>query len=92
LYVSVGIGTQPNLNARDYEQLIENLPVVPLEANIARRAGVIAGVHRASDAKPALGLADAVVAATGLVFNEAVITSDTSDFDAVDGLQVATWK
>lgn len=92
LYISVGLGSQPNLNARSYEQLVENLPTVPLEENIARRAGVVLGAHRASDSKPNLGLGDAVVAATGLAYNEAVVTADVGDFSSVDGLEVVTWE
>jgi tRNA(fMet)-specific endonuclease VapC len=91
LYVSVGAGTQPNRNARKYEELIGNLPVVEIDANIARRAGTLFGIHLEHDEKPDIGYRDATIAATGLVYNEAVLTSDTDDFGAVDGLQVVTW-
>jgi predicted nucleic acid-binding protein len=87
LYVGVGAGADPRENVREYEALIANEPVVPMDANIARRSGALEGQHLASDAKPNLGAADAVVAATGLVHNEAVVTND-GDFEAVDGLQV----
>jgi predicted nucleic acid-binding protein len=86
LYVGVGAGSQPNENADEYEALLANKPVVPLDENIARRAGVIEGEHIASDEKSELGLADAVVAATGFVYNETVATDDRSDFGAIDGL------
>jgi len=62
-------------------------PTVPLDENIARRAGVIEGHHVESDTDPELGVIDSIVAATGLVFNEPVVTDDT-DFQTVDGLQV----
>lgn len=91
LYASVGLGSQPNENVRKYEELVGNLPVVPMDENIARRAGVLLGIHRGSDGKPNLGPGDAVIAATGLVFNEPVITADTDDFESVTGLQVVTW-
>lgn len=91
LYVSVGFGDEPHENARKYEALIANLPVVPLDQNIARRAGVLLGTHRGSAEKPDLGPGDAVIAATGLVYNEPVITSDTDDFGRVEGLDVVTW-
>lgn len=91
LYLSVGLGSQPNENATKYEELIGNLPVVPMDQNVARRAGVLLGLHRSSDTKPDLGPGDAVIAATGLVFNEPVITADVDDFGSVSGLQVVTW-
>jgi predicted nucleic acid-binding protein len=87
LYVGVGAGSKPTQNARAYEALVANKPLVPLDENISRRAGVIEGQHIASDRKPELGLADAVVAATGLVYNEAVVSDDRSDFETVDGLR-----
>jgi len=87
LYIGVGAGDFPHDNARKYEPLIENKPVVDLDANISRRAGVLGGQHLASDSKPALGPADAIVAATGLTLNEPVVTSD-GHFESVDGLSV----
>lgn len=91
LYVSVGQGTQPHDNARKHEELIANLDVVPTTQNIGRRAGVLAGLHESSDTKPSLGIADATIAATGLVYNEPVVTDDLDDFESVDGLAVTTW-
>ncbi|MBX0287200.1 PIN domain-containing protein [Halomicroarcula sp. F28] len=87
LYVGVGAGDDANDNARAYEALVANKPVVELDENVSRRAGVLEGEHLASDSKPTLGPNDAVVAATGLVYNDPVVTSDT-DFESVDGLSV----
>jgi len=87
LYVGVGAGDDANENVRRYEALIANKPIVPLDENISRRAGVLEGQHLTSDAKPTLGPGDAIVAATGLVYNEPVVTTD-GDFESVDGLQV----
>lgn len=92
LFAGVGQGDQSNESARKYEELLANLPVVPTTGNIARRAGVIAGIHEASDRKPTIGLVDATIAATGLVYNEAVVTDDTTDFGSVEGLSVVTWE
>jgi predicted nucleic acid-binding protein len=91
LYAGVGAGSEPTRNVREYEALVGNKPIVPLDENIARRAGALEGQHLASDAKPDLGLADAVVAATGSVYNEAIVTDDTSDFGSIDGLRVETF-
>lgn len=92
LYVSVGVGDNPTENARQYEELLGNLPVVELGQNIARRAGALQRQHLASDTKPTLGFADASIAATGLVYNEPVTTRDTDDFGSVDNLTVRTWS
>jgi predicted nucleic acid-binding protein len=90
LYVAVGLGSEGRENAWKFESLLANSPVVSLDDRIARRAGVIEGRHIASDEKPDLGLADAIVAATALQFEEPVVTSDVSDFESVDGLDVIT--
>jgi len=87
LYISVGLGGTPTKNARTNEAVIANKPVVELGANIARRAGALEGAHRASDTKPVLGAVDAIVAATGLVHHEPIVTNDR-DFQTVDGLAV----
>lgn len=87
LYVGVGVGGQSFTNAQKYEALIANMPVVELDANIARQAGALQGLHLASNTKPNLGSADAVIAATGLQYNEPVVTDD-GDFEHVDGLFV----
>jgi len=87
LYVGVGAGDNPTDAVRSYEALIANKPVVELDQNISRRAGVLEGQHLLSDSKPALGTGDVIVAATGLVHNEPVVTNDR-DFESVEGLSV----
>jgi predicted nucleic acid-binding protein len=61
--------------------------MVEMDANIARQAGVPGGVHIASETKPDLGPGDAIVAATGLQYNEPVVTNDEA-FTHVDSLAV----
>ena len=92
LYVSVGAGQIPYDNAQAYEELVGNLPVVEIDENIARRAGAIQGEHLASDTKPPLGLADATIAATALVYSEPVVTDDRDDFGSVEGLDLVSWN
>ena len=90
LYFGVGAGTDTIGNQRSYEKLIANKPIAPLDGNLARRAGVLMGVHRASDTKPNLDPGDSIVAATGLKYNEPIVTDD-SDFEVVDGLRVESY-
>lgn len=91
LYLTVRPNASTFENSRKWEELVGNLPVVPVDGNIARRAGALEGVHQSSDSKPNLGVVDALNAATGLVLNEPVVTADTDDYGAVDGLEVVTW-
>ena len=90
LYFGVGAGTETIVNQRAYEKLIANKPVVPLDGNLARRAGILMGTHRASETKPNLDPGDSIVAATGLKYGEAVVTDD-SDFETVEGLRVESY-
>jgi predicted nucleic acid-binding protein len=77
---------------RAYEELVGNLPIIDIDANIARHAGAIQGDHLTSETKPDLGLADATIAATALVYNEPVVTDDTDDFGSVEGLDIVSWN
>lgn len=43
LYVGVGAGSQAHQNARDYEALVADKPVVELDETTSRQAGVIEG-------------------------------------------------
>lgn len=87
LYVGVGAGEDRTANAATYEALLANESVVPLDGNIARRAGRLEGKHLTSDDKPNLGPADAIVAATGLAHSEPVATRD-GDLASVDDLTI----
>ena len=77
-------------NQRAYEKLIANKPVAPLDGSLARRAGILMGTHRTNNTKPNLDPGDSIVAATGLKYNEPVVTDD-SDFESVDGLCVESY-
>lgn len=90
LYVGVGAGSGADEDAREYEALLANEPVVALDENVARKAGRLEGEHLVSDAKPDLGPVDAIVAATGLTYSEPVLARD-EDFERVDGLAVESW-
>lgn len=87
LYVGAGPGARSSRNARKYEALVANKPVVGMDANIARQAGALEGAHITSDSEPDLGPGDAIVAATGLQYNEPVVTND-GDFERADGPDV----
>jgi tRNA(fMet)-specific endonuclease VapC len=90
LYFGIGAGTDTVSNQRAYEKLIANKPVAPLDGNLARRAGILMGTHRASNTKPTLDPGASIVAATGLKYSEPVVTDD-NDFESVDGLRVESY-
>jgi predicted nucleic acid-binding protein len=87
LYISAGAGDDPALNAHSNEALVATLPIADLDENIAGKPGI----HRQSDQKPDLDPVDSMVAATGLTYNEPVVTGDRSDFGSVDGLAIESW-
>jgi predicted nucleic acid-binding protein len=89
-----GIGNAPSGSKihlqRAYQRLFIAKPLVELNETIARRAGILRGVHRNSNQKKNLDGADSIVAAIGLAYNESVVSNDT-DFQDVDGLTVETY-
>lgn len=93
--VYTGIGNAPleeqgeKLRAL-YERLIASRSTVDLSPEVARRAGELNGHHMNSDEAKDLDGADSVVAAHGLVLDEAIVSND-SDFQDVDGLDVETY-
>jgi len=92
LYYGVSNAPEPKRHTlRDgYEKLLQSLPVVEMNANLARQAGTLRGRHARSDSRAALDGADSMVAATGLSLNEPVVSND-DDFEAVDELTVETY-
>lgn len=74
-----------------YGKLIANKPVALLDGTLAQRAGILMETHRISNTKPSLDPGDSIVAATGLKYNEPVVTDD-SDFETVDGLRVEPYR
>lgn len=93
VYTGVGNVSEKSERAtlrRGYRRLLQSLPVVGLDDDLARRAGTLRGKHLASDRVSALDGADSIVAAIGLAFDEPVVSND-SDFRDVEGLTVETY-
>ena len=93
LYISVGKVNKTKYIIKDlraYKRLINNKPSAELTETIGRIAGILEGIHQRSDEKPELGPGDAIVAATGIYYDEPVVTAD-SDFDDVEGLTVESY-
>ncbi|QKY20324.1 PIN domain-containing protein [Halolamina sp. CBA1230] len=73
-----------------YERLLASRSTLDLAPEVARRAGELNGEHLRSDELAELDGADSVVAAHGLLLDEAVVSND-ADFRDVDGLDVVTY-
>jgi len=81
LWVSAGMGSAPQQNRRTYRQRLAGYPRTDYTDSIAKLAGEIDGEARTNDPNDSgVGLADAVVAATAIEYDEPVVTDNTSDF------------
>lgn len=89
-----GIGKTPETKRitlqRAYKRLLRAFPVVDLDDDLGRRAGVLRGKHADSDRLKNLDGADSIVAATALAKGEPVVSND-EDFQDVEGLIVETY-
>lgn len=81
LWIAVGKGSKTEHNRGKFERLLAGLPQTDLTGTIAKRAGEIEGATQATDPNDiGVGLADAIIAATALEFDEPVVTDDRKDF------------
>jgi tRNA(fMet)-specific endonuclease VapC len=77
LWVAIGKGTETEHNREKFERLLGGLPQVDLTEPIAKRAGEIEGEAQSSDQNDVgVGMADAILAATALEFDEPIVTDD----------------
>jgi predicted nucleic acid-binding protein len=77
LWVAIGKGTETEHNREKFERLLGGLPQVDLTEPIAKRAGEIEGDAQSADQNGVgVGMADAILAATALEFDEPVVTDD----------------
>lgn len=74
LYVGVGKGTQDDETEAAIDALLAAREIVPATEPIAKHAGRIEGEIQRDGT--AVGLADAVIAATALEYDEPVVTDD----------------
>lgn len=90
--ISVGKGTRTDENRRTVDRVLRSLPVVESTIPIAKRAGTVEGELQAEDeSDEGIGIADALIAATALEYDEPIVTGDPDDFRRVDGVRVETY-
>lgn len=88
LYVGVGKVATTREEHRRVEAVLDSYPLVDLTPSISRRAGRLLGERMAdgdADEGPGIGKGDAVIAATALERDEAVLAGD-SHFGSIPGV------
>jgi tRNA(fMet)-specific endonuclease VapC len=71
-------------------RIISRARVVPLEGDIARKAGRL--IARKKKQGLGLNINDIYIAATALEKEEAILTRDTEDFEQIEELDVKDWE
>lgn len=78
-----------NHRRQQIESVLHQLPAREATAAVMKKAGRIDGAL-AADGR-AIGMGDTIIAATGLVHEEAVLTRNVDHFDRIDGLQIESY-
>ncbi|SIQ69513.1 hypothetical protein SAMN05421858_0109 [Haladaptatus litoreus] len=69
--------------------VIETKTVVPADTPVMRKAGRLHGALQ-NDGTP-IGESDCIIAATGLIADEPILTRNVTHFERIDGLQVESY-
>lgn len=89
LYYGVGYTDRTDEERAKVDGVIESKPIVPADERIMRKAGRLDGQLESRGAKT--GQSDLVIGATGLVYDEPVLTRNASDFERIPDLAVETY-
>lgn len=89
LFIGVGASDVPTDERRKIERIVGSRPVVETTPEIARKAGRIDGQLRSDGQRIDAG--DATIGATGLAFEEPVLTGNEKHFERIPGLEVETY-
>lgn len=91
LFTGVGKGSMPDQERQKIQRVLSPRQIEGADEALARQAGLLDGELQAGHNGRAIGAVDALVAATGLRFDEPVVTRDPDDFDGIDGLDVEVY-
>jgi tRNA(fMet)-specific endonuclease VapC len=80
---------RPDEERARVRRLVRAYPTLPLEGATADRSGEIYGFLRARGTT--IGVADALIGATALVYGESVLTRNRKHFSRIQGLQIETY-
>ena len=75
---------------KDLKRLYQEIGCIPMTTGIATIAATVASQLKEKD-KP-IGLADVLIAATGLAENLIVVTSNTRHFEKIKGIELDDWR
>lgn len=89
LFVGVGYSDRTESELRRIEAVLESRPVLELDERTMRKAGRIKGRLKATGENVAPK--DVIVAATGVVRDEPVLTRNEADFERIPDLDVRSY-
>lgn len=89
LYVGVGYTETPDEEVRRLEGVLAPRPVAKTTEAIAARAGRLDGQLRRDGVR--IAVSDLIIGATGLAYNEPIVTRDAQDFERLPGVEVASY-
>ena len=90
LYWGVGYVDTPQQEKDSVDAVLGTKEVYGITPEIARKAGRIAG-QLSSDGNPLNDPGDELIGATGVVYDEPVLTKNTDHFERIPGLEVETY-
>lgn len=85
-----GVHMRNSSKEEEAEKIIQNAEEVPMEGNIARKAGELIARKKKQDL--GINLNDIYIAATALEYGEKVLTTDISDFEEIEEIETVSWK
>lgn len=89
LFHSIERVENPKERRRTIEAVLDSKPIYPADETVMKKAGRIDGRLRANGR--AIGIGDAIIAATALVHEEPVLTENVEHFERVDGIEVESY-
>ena len=81
---------QKNVPESRFRKVYENLEIIPIDEKIADKSGMI--MSNLLDSGERIEINDIYIAATALVLNELVLTSNVDHFQRVDDVNVLNWN
>lgn len=87
--VGIGLRGEAERHQKRYEDVIDDLKVVPFGTAAARRATAIQ--HELKDRGEQIGEVDVLIAGTAIERGEDVLTRNVNEFARVEGLDVETY-
>ena len=89
LYHSIERVQNPGERRKTIETVLDTREVYPADSTVMKKAGRIDG--RLTAAGDAIGIGDAIIAATALVHEESVLTRNVAHFERIDGLDIESY-